>query len=937
MDYFDRHSKQFRIVLAILVVVLCGIAVINFYNYAGSPTDENIFADPPSNLYIMRGFPASILSDPIVKEKESGLHYAADEIKRGDLLVAVNGKYVKSLTDYEKALSWIKGSSDVTLFVFRPSTNDKLTFKAIRRAIPDSSLIQLPFHVTNVVDITPGGASDRAGMKIGDLIYQINGKSFLNSIEADRILRGGKSGNTIIYDVFRDGRAIPLRVTLARFGIPIQVFPFFLAGLLYIAFGSFIGLQRPELVAARLVGLSFVFIGYFISVAVIQRDPGMSLFTMVRNVSAVLCVFFGMAVMIHSTIYYPTKRQVLLDIRWLHWIPYGLAALCCLIILITRNPYVYLGMLVILLYWIIIELKYRKQRTEEFKRLVRITKWTSVGVSLVSIIIGTVTAASGKTQSIGLIGVLLIFIPLAYLYTIGRYRLLGLDLRVRRNVRYTLVTVLWNMLLLSGLIWGFTALPAVETPFRNLVITGSSIEVNDAPEFQEQRLLTQKILLMAIAVVITYVALRLRQAGQKMIDRRYHRSRYDYRRAAAELSEVMSSRVGMVDLAQGIVRKLTELMHLKHAGVLFFRNEKICCCQQSYGIEGSGWKELCMTVDDNLISTIKGYRGVIRVEDLSWTIRDEFRESGYQFIVPIKSKNQLIGVLLIGEKLAETTIRQEDVEYLTTAATQASVAIENAFLYEELAEKTRMQHELEIARNIQLASLPQKTPAVNGLDIAGISVPAMEVGGDFFDYLNGEADSQDILTVIVGDVSGKGTSAALYMSRVQGILRSLHEFAPTPADLFIKANKLLCKDLEKKSFVTAFGALFDTTKKKAVLARAGHLPLFLFRSTNQKILKIIPKGIGLGLDNTEVFTNEMQEESVLYDSGDVFIFVTDGVLEAHNGNKEEFGEERLIRIFENHTQSSAEQIRNRILDEVRTFTKESYQHDDQTIVIVKAL
>ncbi len=937
MSYFDKHTKHFRVIAVILVVMLCGVAVVNFYNYAGSPTDENLFTDPPSNLYITRGFPASVLSGPEVKEKGSGSHYGADEIKRGDLLVAVNGKFVKSVTDYEKTLSWMKDSSDVTFFIFRPETNEKLSFRTIKKAIPDSHFIQLPFHVVNVVDITPGGASDRAGMKIGDLIYQINGKNFSNSQEADQILRAGTTGNTIIYDVYRDGQSIPLRVTLARFGVPLQVFPFFIAGLMYIAFGSFIGLRRPELIAARLVGLSFIFVGYFTAVAVIQRDPGVTMFTLVRNVSAVLGIFFGMAVMVHSTIYYPVRRPELLSSRWIRWIPYGLAALSIILIVIAKSPIIYFGLLAILLYWIGVELKYRKHRTEEFKKLNRISRWTGVGVFLFSSIIGTITGVTGKTQLIGWIGVVLMLIPLAFLYTIGRYRLLGLDLRVRRNVRYTLATVLWGMLLFSGLVWCFLTLPSVELPLRNLVITGSSIEVNDAPEFREQRLLTQKVLLMAIAVILTYVAFRLRQIWQKLIDRRYHRSRYDYRRAAAELSEVMTSRVGMVDLAQGIVKKLAELMQLKHAGVLFFRNEKICCCQQAYGIEGEGWKELCLNIGENLITTIKGYRGVFRVEDLPSTDRDEFRKCGYLFIVPIQSKDQLIGVLLIGEKLAETTIRQDDVEYLTTAATQASVAIENAFLYEELAEKTRMQHELEIARNIQLASLPQKTPAVPGLDIAGISVPAMEVGGDFFDYLNGEVGSPDTLTVIVGDVSGKGTSAALYMSRVQGILRSLHEFAPMPADLFIKANRQLCRDLEKSSFVTAFGALFDTARKKAVLARAGHLPLFLFRSTDQQILKVIPKGIGLGLDNTDVFINEMQEETVVYNSGDIFVFVTDGVLDAHNGNQEEFGEERFIRVFKDHTQSSAEQLRNIILDEVHKFTEESYQHDDQTIVVVKVL
>lgn len=939
MNYFDRHSRQFRVIVVILISMLCGIAFVNFSNFAGSPTDENLFIDSPSNLYITHDFPASVLSDSVgkVQGKESPSSSAADHIKRGDLLVALNGQFVQSATDYEKTFSWMKDSSDVTLYVYRPATNERLTFRTIKKAIPDSNFIQLPFRIACVIDITPGGASDRAGMKRGDLIYRINGKGFSNSIEADQILRSGKSGKTIIYDIYRDGETIPLRVTLARIGIPVQVLPFIIAGLFYLAFGAFIGFRRPELVAARLLGLSFIFIGYFITVAIIQRDPGITLFGTVRNVLAVFCVFFGMAVMIHSTVHYPTGRQYLLSNRWRLRIIYGMAALDFVLIIIFKSPIVYLGLLVSLLYWMSIQWKCRKYRTEEFRKLNRIIKWTSTGVLILCSGIGTIIGVMEKQQLVGWIGILLMFIPLAYLYTIGRYRLLGLDLRVRRNVRYTLATILWGLLLASGLAWCFLTLPSVPLPLRNLVFTGSFIEVNDAPEFREQRLLTQEVLLMAIAVALTYGAYRLRLTGQKLIDRRYHRSRYDYRRAAAELSEVMTSQVGMVPLANGIVKKLAELMQLKCAAVLFFRNEKMCCCQQAYGIEGDDRGGAGLNVDENLIAIIKRYQGVFRVEDLPAAVREEFRACGYQFIVPIQSKDQLIGAILIGEKLAETTIRQDDVEYLTTAATQASVAIENAFLYEELAEKTRMQHELEIARNIQLASLPQKTPAIPGLDIAGISIPAMEVGGDFFDYLNGEAGNADKLTVIIGDVSGKGTSAALYMSRVQGILRSLHDFAPTPADLFIKANHQLCRDLEKKSFVTVFGALFDTGEKKALLARAGHLPLFLFRSATGHVIRIVPKGIGLGLDDTDVFINEIQEESVSYDSGDVFVFVTDGILEAHNLAMEEFGEERLVRIFRDQKQSSAELLRNRIIDEVHAFAGESYQHDDQTIVVVKAL
>src|SRR5690606_18908610 len=116
----------------------------------------------------------------------------------------------------------------------------------------------------------------------------------------------------------------------------------------------------------------------------------------------------------------------------------------------------------------------------------------------------------------------------------------------------------------------------------------------------------------------------------------------------------------------------------------------------------------------------------------------------------------LIGIILVGEKLSETAYQNDDLLFLSAISGQASVAIENSLLYEDLANQERYKHELEIARKIQLASLPMKTPNIPGLDIVGASIPALEVGGDFYDYLNGKSDS---ITIVIGDVSGKGTSA----------------------------------------------------------------------------------------------------------------------------------------------------------------------------------
>jgi serine phosphatase RsbU (regulator of sigma subunit) len=269
-------------------------------------------------------------------------------------------------------------------------------------------------------------------------------------------------------------------------------------------------------------------------------------------------------------------------------------------------------------------------------------------------------------------------------------------------------------------------------------------------------------------------------------------------------------------------------------------------------------------------------------------------------------------------------------------------------LYEELAEQERLKHELAIARRIQLASLPQVTPRIEGLEIAGVSIPAMEVGGDYFDYLNGTPsiaalsnsklarDSADQITIIVGDVSGKGTSAALYMSKIQGILRSLHDFGLSPRELFVRANHLLRQAMERTSFVTSIGARFEPHARRMHLARAGHLPLFYYSAQHGQVEKITPKGLGMGLDDEKLFAAELEEKNLSYDCGDVFLFVTDGITEAQNGNGSEFGEESVSEILSLHSAASAEIIRDHIIAAVKSFAQNAQQHDDLTVVVVKA-
>jgi serine phosphatase RsbU (regulator of sigma subunit) len=173
------------------------------------------------------------------------------------------------------------------------------------------------------------------------------------------------------------------------------------------------------------------------------------------------------------------------------------------------------------------------------------------------------------------------------------------------------------------------------------------------------------------------------------------------------------------------------------------------------------------------------------------------------------------------------------------------------------------------------------------------------------------------------------------MSKIQGIFRSLHTFNLTPRELFLRANQILFADLEKSFFVTGLGLKFLPAQKKTVVARAGHLPLLYYQSKDQSVSLIQSSGIGFGLENSEIFKNNLEELSLLYSTGDIFLLATDGITEAFNSSNEEFGEDRLMTTLKRSAKQSAGEICGHIMDELEKYQGEIDPHDDSTLVVIK--
>jgi len=307
-----------------------------------------------------------------------------------------------------------------------------------------------------------------------------------------------------------------------------------------------------------------------------------------------------------------------------------------------------------------------------------------------------------------------------------------------------------------------------------------------------------------------------------------------------------------------------------------------------------------------------------------------FIDENIYTIIPLFAKQRLIGLLLFGLKHSGSQFSGKDLDLLITSAKQTAISIENARLYESEAEKKKLERDLENARRIQETLLPKIFPQIKGLEVAGKMIPAMHVGGDYFDLIK-VSDSK--LFVIVGDVSGKGLSASFYMSKLQTMIRLYCNDNISPKDVLIEVNNRISESIERNWFITVILALFDLEKRTLTFCRAGHTTLLKLSDNNMESLQ--PNGMGVGLDSGETFNSSLEEVTLNLKNNDLFFFYSDGITEAMNAGNELFGTERIEKILIENNSKSVSEIQESMLNSINEFCAETPQYDDITLVTVR--
>jgi len=301
--------------------------------------------------------------------------------------------------------------------------------------------------------------------------------------------------------------------------------------------------------------------------------------------------------------------------------------------------------------------------------------------------------------------------------------------------------------------------------------------------------------------------------------------------------------------------------------------------------------------------------------------------------LPLIIGDDFIGFLYAGKKV-EFGFEYDDADMLRAFCEQAAVAIENTRLVEESIVNERLEQELKIAHEAQMKLLPKDMPKLENIELDAVCITANEVGGDYYDFF--EIDKER-LGVVIGDVSGKGTSAAFYMAEVKGIMEALAIANQTPKNLLVPTNETLYKNFDRKTFISLIYGIIDVKKKNFIFCRAGHCPVLMATPDKDGCKLLEPKGLGVGLDSGPLFEKSLQQLNMPLKTGYVYLLYTDGLTEARNRTGEEFGEDRLTNVFTAVKNLSAHEIKKRIIHEIYTFFDGENATDDMTFLIIKGL
>ena len=445
----------------------------------------------------------------------------------------------------------------------------------------------------------------------------------------------------------------------------------------------------------------------------------------------------------------------------------------------------------------------------------------------------------------------------------------------------------------------------------------------------------QQMQMIAYGILFVMLSRRVASRLQKWIDHRFFREAVDTERVLSELGDNVRTIMEMKPLLATVTNTISSTLHVPRVAALVRQNGDYT---PAHALGFGSTPLVRFSAKDVVAERLGRSRDALRVSltrSDSWVHGIEEHKQletlETELLLPLAVKDRLLGFLSLGPKLSEEPYSPTDVRLLQSVAAQTGLALENSRLTEavasEVAQRERLNRELEIAREVQQRLFPQSGPEMPGLDYAGKCRPASSVGGDYYDFV---AMCDGRLGIAIGDISGKGVPAALLMASLQASLRGL-AIANPPAlsSLMVNLNHLIYDASPSNRYATFFYGVYNPTTREFQYVNGGHNPPMVFRGN--EVLRLEVGGPVVGLFGPA----EYSQSSIQFQSGDTMVLFTDGVSEAMNGADEEFDEPRLMEAVRSGAGLKATELIDHIMRECDGFVSGAPQHDDMTLVVVR--
>lgn len=471
-------------------------------------------------------------------------------------------------------------------------------------------------------------------------------------------------------------------------------------------------------------------------------------------------------------------------------------------------------------------------------------------------------------------------IPLSFAFAILKYRLMNIDVIIRRTVLYSLLT---------GAIFVLYA----------VLVAGLGTALIKFGGVRNQSVL------IASTVVIALVTVPLRTRLQQLVDRNLFRERRDYAFALRNLSNAIASSTAVDAFLRAAAGEIQQALQNRFVLIALRRGDEYVATSK-------------IGVADEIIGRLRIPTNAIEFNDK--TAPEALRKLGTSLVVPIAAHRQPTGFLALGSRLSDEEFSPGDVEFIIATAAQIAVGIENVRLRDEEAD-------FEQARSMQQILLPKSIPQLEGFEISGLWQPAKSVGGDYFDVLPlGEGR----VGLCIADVAGKGMPAALLMANLQAAVKGSATRDERPSAVCERVKHIVTGNLAGGKFISFFYGVLDAPARTLTYCNAGHNPPIVVRSDG-RIDRLTTGGPVI----CRFFQSAVhQQDSIDVQAGDRVVLFTDGVSEARRG-EEEFGEDQLIEFVTANRGTGARDMEAKLLMRLREYTAGDFS-DDVTMVIVSA-